>query len=72
MDENLSIGLYWDDGLAAFYNNSSQTLDRIRKDITSIFKGLGVNITIQANLREVNFLDVTFNLMTGMFRQYKK
>ena len=70
--KNSSIGLYRDDGLAAFHNINSQTSDRIRKDITSIFKDLGLNITIQANLKEVNFLDVTFNLTTGMFRPYKK
>ena len=62
------IGLYRDDGLAAFRSNS-QTSDRIRKEITKVFKDQGLNITIQANLEEVNFLDVTFNLPTDQFLQ---
>ena len=62
------IGLYQDDGLAAFRSNS-QTSDRIRKEITNCFKDQGLNITIQANLEEVNFLDVTFNLPTDQFLQ---
>ena len=49
------IGLYQDDGLAAFRSNS-QTSDRIRKEITNCFKDQGLNITIQANLKEVKSL----------------
>ena len=64
--KNFRIGLYWDNGLAAFYNINSQ------KDIMSIFKDLRLNITMQANLKEVNLLDITFNLTTGMYRPYKK
>ena len=65
------MGLYRDDGLAAFRSNS-QTSDRIRKEITKVFKDQGLNITIQANLKEVNFLDVTFNLPTDSYKPYKK
>ena len=57
-----NIGLYRDDGLAIFKNISGPQADRIRKDITKHFKQHGLNITIQTNLKIVNYLDVTFNL----------
>lgn len=65
------LGLYRDDGLAAFCS-TGQTSDSIRKEITKIFNDQGLKITIQANLKEVNFLDVTFNLMTDTYKPYKK
>ena len=38
------------------------TTDRIRKDIIRIFKQIGFKIEIKTNLKEVDFLDVTFDL----------
>ena len=35
-------------------------------------KGLGFQIEIETNLKEVNFLDATFNLNTGLYKPYKK
>ena len=35
----------------------------MRKDIISIFKNEGLSVTIETNLIETNFLDVTFNLL---------
>ena len=66
------LGLYRDDGLAAFYNKSSKDCDRIRKDIIKEFKTLGLQITITTNMKIVNFLDVTFNLTDGTYKPYKK
>ena len=37
-----------------------------------MFKDLGLDITIQANLKIVNFLDVTFNLQDGSYHTYHK
>ena len=48
-DKN-NIGLYWDDGLAAFKNTSGSKADKIKKGITKIFKETGLRIHIQANL----------------------
>jgi len=53
------IGLYRDDGLAIFPNLSGTKADRIRKDLIDIFKQNGLNITIETNLKVVDFLDVT-------------
>ena len=44
----------------------------MRKDIISIFKTEGLSITIETNLIETDFLDVTFNLLTGKYFPFKK
>ena len=67
-----NIGLYRDDGLAAFKNISGSKADKIKKDITKIFKKIGLRITIQANLKVVNFLDITLNLNNGKYYPYRK
>ena len=66
------IGLYRDDGLAAFKNISGSKADKIKKDITKIFKETGLRITIQTNLKVVNFLDITLNLNNGKYYPYRK
>jgi hypothetical protein len=69
---NDNLGLYRDDGLACFHGIDGPTSDRIRKDIVNIFKELGLKITIKTNLKIVDFLDVTFNLVTGTYQPYNK
>ena len=54
-----NIGLYRDDGLAIFKHTSGPHAERIRKDITRRFKTHGLNITIQTNMKIVDYLDVT-------------
>ena len=66
-----SIGLYRDDGLAAFRDVSGSVAERIKTDIIKSFHQLGLRITIQTNLRIVNFLDVTFNLINGKYYPYR-
>ena len=53
------IGIYHDDGLGIFYNVSKPEIERKKKAIVKIFKGCGLSITIQCNLKTVDFLDVT-------------
>ena len=67
-----NIGLYRDDGLAVFRNTPGPQADRTRKDITRLFKNHGLNITIQTNLKIVNYLDVTFNLTNETYYPYRK
>ena len=67
-----NVGLYRDDGLAAINSCSGPVLNRTRKNIISLFKSEGLNITIDTNLNEADFLDVTFNLETGKFFPYRK
>ena len=66
------IGLYRDDGLGAFWNLSGSEADRVRKNIIRIFDKLGLKITIQTNLKAVNYLDVTMDLATGKYYPYRK
>ena len=70
--EKGKVGLYRDDGLAVLKNASGHQADKVRKDTIRIFKDLGLDITIQVNLKIVNFLDVTFNLHDGTFQPYYK
>ena len=65
-----NMGLYRDDGLACFHGIDGPTSDRIRMDIVSIFQEFNLKITIQTNLKAVNFLDVTLNLSTGTYQPY--
>ena len=44
----------------------------MRKNIITLFKNEGLGITIDTNLIETDFLDVTFNLTTGKFFPYRK
>ena len=67
-----SVGLYRDDGLAAINNANGPKLDRIRKDIIALFKEEGLSITIETNLIETDFLDVTFNLATKKYFPFRK
>ena len=47
-------------------------MDKIRKDIIALFKSEGVFITIDTNLIETDFLDVSFNLEMDKFFPYRK
>ena len=40
--------------------------------IVRMFKSAGLNITIQAGWRIINFLDVHFNLNNGTYQPYKE
>ena len=44
----------------------------MRKNIITLFKNEDLGITIDINLIETDFLDVTFNLATGKFIPYRK
>ena len=51
--------------------NGPQT-ERVKKLLTKIFKDNGLKITIKMKMHEVNFLDVTFNILEGTYKPYKK
>ena len=65
-------GLHRDDGLASVENLSGPEIERLKKKIVKVFKDCGLNITIQANLRIVNFLDVQFDMIKGTYQPYRK
>ena len=67
-----SIGLYRDDGLATLKKSSGSSADRARKNLIAVFKDLGLKITVETNLKVVDYLDVTFNLTTESYQPYRK
>ena len=58
---NIQVGLYRDDGLAVSGSSARQT-ELTKKKLCKLMKEIGFNITAQANLKSVNFLDVNFDL----------
>ena len=67
-----NTGLYRDDGLVVLRNMNARRIDKIRKIIIKMFKDIGFQLEIKTNLKQVAFLDVTFNLITGLYTPYKK
>ena len=67
-----NVGLYRDDGLMLTRNLNGRSADVKRKEIVSAFKEIGFDIEIQINLKTVDFLDVTLDLISETFRPYKK
>ena len=66
------MGLYRDDGLLSLRGTNGRKADKATKNIIEIFKKIKSQIDIVTNLKEVNFLDVTFNLEGRTFFPYKK
>ena len=65
-------GLYRDDGLMIHKYINGQQIDQLRQNIIKIFKEIGSKIDIETNLEIDNFLDMTFNLINGSYKLYKK
>ena len=55
------VGLYGADGFAVINNANVPKLDRIRDDITALFKNRGLSLTNKI-LIKADLLDVTFSL----------
>ena len=66
-----NVGLYRDDGLAVSSATCRQ-IELMKKKICQLFDRNGLKVTIVANAKEVNFLDVTLNLSDGIFKLYMK
>ena len=65
------VGLYRDDGLIVVKNLNGQPTDKLRKNIFQVFKNLK-STEIKINLSEADFLDVTFSLIEGTFRTFRR
>lgn len=70
-DLNINVGLYRDDGLATT-NTTPRDTENIKKEICRIFNRNGLRITIEANKKIINFLDVTLNLNNSTYQPYTK
>ena len=69
---DLNFGLYRDDGLGVHRRLPGPQLERMKKDITALFKSLELKITIETKLTVVDFLDVTFNLYEETHAPFRK
>ena len=69
---NLSRAPWWGGQFEQLIGIMKQSMYMIRKDITRRFKNHGLNITIQTNMKIVNYLDVTFDLTKATYYPYRK
>ena len=53
-------------------NMTASQLERMKKAMIKLFKDNGLKITIETNLKQVNFLDATLNLNNGKYWPYAK
>ena len=58
--DKTNVGLYRDDGLGVFKSHSGPESERKRKKIIKTFNTYNLSITIETNIRAVNFLDTLF------------
>ena len=66
------LGLYRDDGLAVINNANGQRMDKIRKDLHTLFHQEGLKITVELCTESVDYLDVVLDLKEMSYRPYKK
>ena len=66
-----NVGLYRDDGLVIL-DKKPHIVESIKKKICKVFKSLGLKITIEANKKVVNFLDVTLDITNNKYYPYMK
>ena len=62
---------YRDDGLAAFVKTPRE-IENIKKQICKTFSDNNLKITIEANKKCVDYLDITFDLRIGSFKPFTK
>ena len=58
--------------MAVIKGLSGPEIERLKKNVVKTFKDCGLNITIEANLHTVNYLDVTFDLRKDTYLPYRK
>jgi len=65
------VGLYRDDGLAVC-KATPKEIEKTKQEVSHVIRSNGLKITIDANKKIVNFLDVTFDLTNGSCKPYMK
>ena len=68
---HINCGLYRDDGLA-LCNQTPRQIEQTKKEICRIFKSFGLNLSITANKKCVDFLDITLNLKCNTYEPFMK
>ena len=67
-----NTGLFRDDRFKVLRNMNARRADKMRTIIIKIFKEVGYQLEIKTNFKKVEFLEVTLNLITGLYTPYKK
>ena len=67
-----SVGLYRDDGLMVVRAFSGHEKDAMRKKLEKLFKDNDFRITVEIDLKCVDFLDVQFDLSENKYFPYRK
>ena len=70
-DHGNEIGLYRDDGLAVL-QKTPREVENIKKKMCELFKKHNLKITIEANKKVINYLDITLDLAKNTYKPYKK
>ena len=70
IDKN-HLGLYRDDGLAVV-EGSGPEIERLRKEVFKLFKSLGLQVTIDANITRTDFLDLHLDLAKNSYKPFRK
>ena len=70
--QNSTFDFYRDDGLAVIKDLSGPEIETVKKNVIKTFKDCGQNITIEASLHTVNYLDITFDLRKDIYPPYRK
>ena len=65
------VGFYRDDGIAVC-KATPREIEKTKQEVSNVFKSNGLKITIEANKKVLNFLDVTFDLSSGTYKPYMK
>ena len=68
---NIDVGLYRDNGLAST-SATPKMVKTIKKKISEIFRKNKLEVTIDANLKTVDFLDITMDLQNDTFQPFTK
>lgn len=67
---NINVGLYRDDGLATSNCTPKQT-EKIKQQMCKIRENK-LKVSIEANKKVVNFLDITLDMKNNLYKQYHK
>ena len=65
------VGLYRNDGLGVC-KATPKKIEKTKQEVSQVFRSNDLKITIDANKKIVNFLDVTFDLANGSYKPYMK
>ena len=67
-----NIAIYRVDGLGIFQNIPKTAIEGMKEGIDKVFKDCAPSISIECNLKSVDFLDVTFDLVKDINKPYPK